>query len=65
MYFVELSIKAQDFLDKLEDSVKYRIEKRLKSLENNPVPSDSRLLVEIMEKWFLDIELANSERYTK
>ena len=36
MYFVELSIRAQEFLDKLEEDIKERIEKRLKNLENNP-----------------------------
>ncbi len=42
MYFVELSVRAQEFLDKLNDDVRERIEKRLKNLENNPVPSDSK-----------------------
>jgi len=32
MYFVDLSIKAQDFLDKLDNDIKDRIEKRLKKL---------------------------------
>lgn len=44
MYFVELSVRAQEFLDKLNDDVKERIEKRLKNLENNPVPSDSKFI---------------------
>ncbi|MEK6926217.1 MAG: type II toxin-antitoxin system RelE/ParE family toxin [Nanoarchaeota archaeon] len=44
MYFVELSQSAQKFLDKLDMSVKDRIEKTLKRLENNPVPSDSKFL---------------------
>jgi len=44
MYFVELSVKAQEFLDKLNDDVRERIEKRLKNLENNPVPSDSKFI---------------------
>ena len=44
MYFVELSMKAQEFLDKQEDNTKKRIEKRLKNLENNPVPSDSKFI---------------------
>ncbi len=30
MYFVELSIRAQDFLEKLDKDIKERIEKRLK-----------------------------------
>ena len=44
MYFVELSVRAQEFLDKLNDDIKERIEKRLKNLENNPVPSDSKFI---------------------
>jgi len=44
MYFVELSVRAQEFLNKLNNDVKERIEKRLKNLENNPVPSDSKFI---------------------
>ena len=44
MHFVELSVRAQEFLDKLNDDIKERIEKRLKNLENNPVPSDSKFI---------------------
>ncbi len=44
MYFVELSVRAQDFLEKLDKDAKERIEKRLKNLENNPVPSDSKFI---------------------
>ena len=44
MYFVELSVRAQDFLEKLDTKTRERIEKRLKSLENNPVPSDSKFI---------------------
>ena len=44
MYSVELSIRAQYFLDKLDIDTKERIEKRLKNLENNPVPSDSKFI---------------------
>ncbi len=44
MPFVELSVKAQDFLDKLDKDTKERIEKRLKNLENNPVPSDAKFI---------------------
>jgi len=42
MYFVELSIRAQKFLDKLDNNTKEIIEKRLKNLEDNPIPSDSK-----------------------
>ena len=44
MYFVELSVRAQEFLNKLNDDTKERIKKRLKNLENNPVPSDSKFI---------------------
>lgn len=44
MYFVELSVRAQEFLNKLDKDKKERIEKRLKNLENNPVPSDSKFI---------------------
>ena len=44
MYFAELSVKAQEFLNKLDNNTKERIEKRLKNLENNPVPSDSKFI---------------------
>jgi len=44
MYFVELSVRAQDFLEKLDAKTKERIEKRLKNLESNPVPSDSKFI---------------------
>ncbi len=32
MYFIELSVKAQEFLEKLDNKTKERIEKRLKNL---------------------------------
>lgn len=44
MPFVELSVSAQGFLDKLDKDTKERIEKRLKNLENNPVPSDAKFI---------------------
>lgn len=44
MYFVELSQNADKFLNKLEDSLKERIKKTLKRLEQNPVPSDTRFI---------------------
>ncbi|MEK6819372.1 MAG: type II toxin-antitoxin system RelE/ParE family toxin [Nanoarchaeota archaeon] len=44
MYSIELSVKAQEFLNKLDKESKERIEKRLKNLENNPIPSDSRFI---------------------
>ena len=44
MYFVELSIRAQKFLDKLDNNTKEIIEKRLKNLEDNPIPSDSKFI---------------------
>jgi len=44
MHFVELSVRAQDFLDKLDKDTKERIEKRLKNLGNNPIPSDTKFI---------------------
>lgn len=44
MYYVELSIRAQDFLNKLNDDLRERIEKRLKNLGENPVPSDAKFI---------------------
>ncbi|MFA5855865.1 MAG: type II toxin-antitoxin system RelE/ParE family toxin [Candidatus Pacearchaeota archaeon] len=44
MYNVGLSIRAQDFLNKLDEDTKKRVEKRLKNLEHNPVPSDSKFI---------------------
>ena len=42
MYAVELSVRAQRFLDKLDVKNKARIEKRLKRLETSAVPSDAK-----------------------
>ena len=44
MYAVELSQNAQNFLNKLDNSIKQRIEQTLKRLENNPVPSDTKFI---------------------
>jgi len=44
MYFIELSVRAQGFLEKLDKDTKRRIEKRLKNIENNPVPGDSKFI---------------------
>lgn len=44
MYFVELSVRAQGFLEKLDNETKERIEKRLKNLETNPIPSDAKFI---------------------
>jgi len=44
MYFIELSIRAQEFLSKLDNNIKERIEKRLKNLEYNPIPSDTKFI---------------------
>ncbi|OGJ12589.1 hypothetical protein A3K82_00260 [Candidatus Pacearchaeota archaeon RBG_19FT_COMBO_34_9] len=44
MYFVELSVRAQEFLFKLDKDIRNRIEKRLKNLEDNSVPSDSKFI---------------------
>ena len=44
MFFVDLSQRAQKFLNKLDSHVKERIENALKRLENNPVPSDTKFI---------------------
>jgi len=44
MYSVDLSQRAQKFLDKLDLHIKERIETTLKRLENNPVPSDAKFI---------------------
>ncbi len=44
MYAVELSQRAQTFLDKLDAHIKERIESTLKRLEQNPVPSDAKFI---------------------
>ncbi len=41
---VELAVRVQRFLDKLDASVKTRIEKRLKRLENEPIPRDTKCI---------------------
>ena len=44
MYFVELSIRAQKFLNKLKEDISERIINRLKRLGENPIPSDSKFV---------------------
>jgi mRNA-degrading endonuclease RelE of RelBE toxin-antitoxin system len=44
LYFVELSIKSQKFLDKLDIHIKDRLEKRLKKLGIEPIPSDAKFM---------------------
>ena len=44
MYFLDLSQRAQKFLDKFDSHIKDRIENTLKRLENNPVPSDTKFI---------------------
>lgn len=44
MYSVELSQRAYDFLEKLDNLNSERIKERLKKLGENPVPSDSKFI---------------------
>ena len=44
MFDVELSVRAQDFLNKLDNNLKERIEERLKKLKETPVPSDAKFI---------------------
>ena len=44
MHIVELTVRAERFLGKLDAAIKTRIEKRLKRLEDDPVPSDAKCI---------------------
>lgn len=44
MFEVELSVHAQNFLNKLDTHIKGRIEERLKKLKENPVPQDAKFI---------------------
>lgn len=44
MYFVELSQRAQKFLNKVDMHLKERIESSLKKLESNSIPSDAKFI---------------------
>ena len=44
MYVVHTSQKADQFLKKLDQHIKNRIEERLKKLGDNPVPSDAKFI---------------------
>ena len=53
MYSVELSQKANKFLDKLDIYVSKRIKDKLRTLSENPVPSDSKFIArELNDKVF-------------
>lgn len=44
MYSIELSVRVQNFINRLEDSIKERVIKRIKRLKENPVPSDAKFI---------------------
>ena len=44
MYNVELSERAQEFLNKLDNHLKGRIENSLRRLKENPIPSDAKFI---------------------
>ena len=44
MYAVELSQRAQEFLNKLDAHIKERIENRLIRLKDNPIPNDAKFI---------------------
>ncbi|MEK6946410.1 MAG: type II toxin-antitoxin system RelE/ParE family toxin [Nanoarchaeota archaeon] len=44
MHSVELSQKAQKFLEKLDKHIRDRVEERLKKLGEEPVPSDAKFI---------------------
>lgn len=41
---MELSQRAQKFLEKLDEHISKRIEQRLKRLGENPIPSDAKFI---------------------
>ena len=45
LYSIELSQRANKFLDKLDKHLSNRIKERLKRLADNPVPSDSKFII--------------------
>ncbi len=44
MYQVHASQKAEQFLKRLDQHIRKRIEERLKKLSDNPVPSDAKFI---------------------
>jgi len=44
MIKIELSERAQKFLDKLDKYTRDRIENRLRNLKENPIPSDAKFI---------------------
>ncbi len=44
MYYIEVSAKADKFLEKLDKHTKQILEKKLKKLEDNPYPQDTKFL---------------------
>jgi len=44
LYNVELSQRAQKFLDKLDNFIQERIIEKLKTLKETPVPSDAKFI---------------------
>ncbi|MBI2549194.1 type II toxin-antitoxin system RelE/ParE family toxin [Candidatus Woesearchaeota archaeon] len=44
MYHVDVSTRAEKFIDKLDNHLRLRIEERLKKLKDNPIPSDAKFI---------------------
>jgi mRNA interferase RelE/StbE len=44
LYAIYLSKRAQDFLKKLDGTIRKRIENRIRKLDQNPVPSDAKFI---------------------
>jgi mRNA interferase RelE/StbE len=44
MYNVDLSVNAQDFLNKLDAHIREQIENRLRHLKENQIPSDAKFI---------------------
>ena len=44
MYSVHTSQKTEQFLKKLDEHIRKRVEERLKRLAENPIPSDAKFI---------------------
>ena len=44
MFSVQFSVRAQDFLDKLDNHIRIRIEEKIKKLQENPIPKDAKFI---------------------
>ncbi len=59
MYVIELSERAQKFLDRFDEYVKERIKKSLKKLELNPIPHDVKFIRRVNGNKLFRIRIGN------